>query len=53
MTDRIRIIKHEAVPKCGSYEGLTAAQANTSIGKKLPEKKAPPRKTIRKLPRSP
>jgi hypothetical protein len=20
MTDRIRIIKHEAVPKCGSYE---------------------------------
>jgi len=32
MTDRIRIIKHEAVPECGSYE----VRFSDSIGKTSP-----------------
>ena len=38
MIGRIQITRHEAVPKCGSYEVrfLTAARANSSIGKTFP-----------------
>ena len=33
MTDRVRIIPHEAIPGCGSFEvGFQASPASISIG---------------------